>query len=75
MKRISFAAKKEFVLTFTAPEAGEYNLTLILICDSYLGCDEYEEFKLKVLENPDADDDHDEDKAGKEDEGAVEDEE
>jgi len=30
-------------MKFNAPEPGNYNLTLIFMCDSYLGCDEHEE--------------------------------
>ena len=52
-------------MKFTAPEAGEHNLTLIFVCDSYLGCDEvmfllffvdfcqYIEMKMKIMENLD----------------------
>lgn len=38
-------------MNFTAPEAGDYNLTLIFTCDSYLGCDDFEDLKITVLEN------------------------
>jgi len=53
IKRINFGAKLDFVMKFIAPEPGKYNLNLILYCDSYLGCDEFEELNITVLENPD----------------------
>ena len=40
IKRINFGVKLSFNMKFIAPEPGSYNLTLILVCDSYLGCDE-----------------------------------
>ena len=57
-------------MRFIAPsEPGNYELTLIFVCDSYLGCDEYETMKLNVLENPDlSDEDDEEDEEDDEDE-------
>lgn len=43
-------------MKFIAPEPGKYDLNLILYCDSYLGCDEFEELNITVLENPDLED-------------------
>ena len=44
IKRINFGEKLDFLMRFIAPEAGEYDLTLIFVCDSYLGCDEVHHF-------------------------------
>lgn len=36
-------------LEFTAPEnPGDYDLTLYVICDSYMGCDQEYEFNINV---------------------------
>ena len=40
-------------MQFIAPETGQHNLTLIFVCDSYLGCDEYIEMKMTILDNED----------------------
>lgn len=40
-------------LDFVAPEPGEYDYMLYLICDSYLGCDQEYELKLSVGEAAD----------------------
>ena len=53
LKKINFGAEYSFKMKFIAPEAGNYDFTLIFICDSYLGCEEYETMKVTVLENPD----------------------
>ena len=41
LKRVNLVQKEKVVLEFLAPEeAGDYNLTLFCICDSYMGCDQ-----------------------------------
>jgi len=41
LKRVALSRKESVMLEFLAPEeAGDYNLTLFCICDSYLGCDQ-----------------------------------
>ena len=41
-------------LNFTAPEvAGDYNLVLYLMCDSYLGSDQEYEFSISVIPGDD----------------------
>jgi pre-mRNA-splicing helicase BRR2 len=41
LKRVTLVQKEKVVLEFLAPEeAGDYNLTLFCICDSYMGCDQ-----------------------------------
>lgn len=50
LKRVSFASLKQKVgLEFLAPEdAGDYDLTLFLMSDSYLGCDQEYKVPLSV---------------------------
>lgn len=41
-------------LEFPAPDIpGDYNFTLYVVCDSYLGCDQEYEFNLNVIPNED----------------------
>lgn len=41
LKRVNLAHKQKVVLEFLAPEeAGDYNLTLFCMSDSYMGCDQ-----------------------------------
>ena len=40
LKRISFAQQAKAELRFLAPDAGTHELTIYLICDSYIGCDQ-----------------------------------
>jgi len=58
IKRITLVLNAKVKLDFVAPEAGEYNYTLYLMSDSYLGCDQEYEMPLTVAE---ADEDEDED--------------
>jgi pre-mRNA-splicing helicase BRR2 len=59
LKRVSFRAKQSFALEFLAPEqAGDYDLTLFCMCDSYLGCDQEMKLSLSVAA-ADSDDDND----------------
>lgn len=45
-------------LEFAAPSgAGERELQLLLICDSYMGCDQEYSLKLKVTDDDDGDED------------------
>jgi len=62
IKRISLVLKAKVKLDFVAPEAGEYNYTLYLMSDSYLGCDQEYELPLSVgaAEDDDVEDDDDE---------------
>lgn len=43
VKRITFERDFSSELKFEAPEEGNYNLVIYLICDSYLGCDQESE--------------------------------
>ena len=60
IKRITLQLKAKVKLEFVAPEAGEYNYTLYLMSDSYLGCDQEYELKLSVGEAESDDDDEEE---------------
>jgi len=46
IKRVNFSAKTKVELKFLAPNAGEHDLTLYCICDSYVGCDQVKIFWL-----------------------------
>ena len=49
IKRVSLQHKQKVMLEFMAPEeAGDYNLTLFCMSDSYLGCDQEYEVPLSV---------------------------
>ena len=50
IKRITLQLKAKVKLDFVAPEPGEYAYKLYLMSDSYLGCDQEYELKLKVGE-------------------------
>lgn len=50
IKRIALVRSAKVKLEFAAPETpGDYNLTLYLMCDSYLGSDQEFEFSLAVV--------------------------
>lgn len=61
LKRVSLLQKQKVLLEFIAPEeAGDYNLTLFCMSDSYLGCDQEYPIPLSVaVGESDADDDSD----------------
>jgi pre-mRNA-splicing helicase BRR2 len=53
VKKVQFlhGLKKDFSVELS--EEGDYNLSVFLICDSYLGCDnEIQDLKLKVISQP-----------------------
>lgn len=62
LKRISLQTTQQVMLEFLAPEeAGDYDLTLFCISDSYLGCDQEYSIPLSVaVGESDEDDDDDE---------------
>ncbi|CAD8200123.1 unnamed protein product [Paramecium pentaurelia] len=47
-KKVSFQQSIKVDLRFQAPEAGDYDLTIYAICDSYIGVDTTSQFQLKV---------------------------
>ena len=49
LKRVNLVQKQKVVLEFLAPEeAGDYDLTLFCMSDSYLGCDQEYSISLSV---------------------------
>ena len=61
VKRVVIPEKAKMKLDFVAPdEAGDYALTLYLMCDSYIGCDQEYEFSLSVAQGESDDDDDEE---------------
>lgn len=57
IKRIALQRKAKAKLEFIAPEeVGEKMLTLFLMCDSYLGCDQEFEIELKIAPGGDSED-------------------
>ena len=61
IKRITLQSKANVKLEFVAPDAGEYQYTLYLMSDSYLGCDQELELPLSVGEAEEDDDEEDDD--------------
>ncbi|KAG7347010.1 DEAD/DEAH box helicase domain protein [Nitzschia inconspicua] len=60
LKRVNLVQKQKVLLEFLAPEeAGDYNLTLFCMSDSYLGCDQEYSLNLSVAQGDDDDDDSD----------------
>lgn len=61
LKRVSLQHKQKVALEFLAPEeAGDYDLTLFCMSDSYLGCDQEYKIPLSVaVADSDSDDDSD----------------
>lgn len=61
LKRISLQTTQQVMLEFLAPEeAGDYDLTLFCMSDSYLGCDQEYSIPLSVAVGESDDDDDDE---------------
>ena len=49
LKRVNLRQKQKLTLEFLAPEeAGDYDLTLFCMSDSYLGCDQEYKIPLSV---------------------------
>ena len=54
LKRVNLVQKQKVMLEFLAPEeAGDYNLTLFCMSDSYLGCDQEYSVSLSVAQGDD----------------------
>ena len=64
IKRITLLLKAKVKLEFVAPDAGEYNYTLYLMSDSYLGCDQELELPLSVGEAEEEESDEEDDEDG-----------
>ncbi|MCJ1427973.1 DEIH-box ATPase [Sticta canariensis] len=62
IKRVTTVGRKlEVRLEFAVPTAGEHDLTLYLMSDSYMGVDQDPGFKIVAAEGMDEDEDEDED--------------
>eukprot|EP00607_Mallomonas_marina_P009084 CAMPEP_0182419832 /NCGR_PEP_ID=MMETSP1167-20130531/4187_1 /TAXON_ID=2988 /ORGANISM="Mallomonas Sp, Strain CCMP3275" /LENGTH=663 /DNA_ID=CAMNT_0024594943 /DNA_START=1322 /DNA_END=3313 /DNA_ORIENTATION=- len=60
IKRLVLGKNAKAKLEFSVPEdPGDYTLTLYLMCDSYLGCDQ--EYEIEMCVVPDNDEDEEED--------------
>ncbi|KAI9758811.1 MAG: hypothetical protein M4579_002825 [Chaenotheca gracillima] len=59
IKRVTVLRKLEMKLEFVVAEAGEHNLNLYLMCDSYVGVDQDPSFKVVAAEGMDEDDEED----------------
>eukprot|EP00541_Cyclophora_tenuis_P011319 CAMPEP_0116579046 /NCGR_PEP_ID=MMETSP0397-20121206/22045_1 /TAXON_ID=216820 /ORGANISM="Cyclophora tenuis, Strain ECT3854" /LENGTH=383 /DNA_ID=CAMNT_0004108505 /DNA_START=1 /DNA_END=1152 /DNA_ORIENTATION=- len=69
LKRVSLQLESKVVLEFLAPEeAGDHNLTLFCMSDSYLGCDQEHAIPISVSPGDDDDDDDDDDDEDDDDE-------
>ncbi|KAJ1503063.1 hypothetical protein HMI54_008444 [Coelomomyces lativittatus] len=55
IKRVTLMRELSTRLEFVVPKEGKYQLTLYLMCDSYLGCDQEYEFQVNVVPNEDED--------------------
>ncbi|KAF9914159.1 DEIH-box ATPase [Lobosporangium transversale] len=61
IKRITLQRRLKVKLTFVCPQAGEQTFKLYTMCDSFLGCDQEIDMKLKVGEGEDSDEEEEED--------------
>ncbi len=61
IKRVTIGKKLETRLEFVPTRVGEQELTLYLMCDSYVGVDQDPTFKITAAEGMEEDDDEDED--------------
>ncbi|TWU78025.1 DEIH-box ATPase [Metarhizium rileyi] len=57
IKRVTIGRELNVKLEYTVPEAGEYNLKLFLMSDSYVGVDQERDFTVTATEGMDVDDD------------------
>ena len=61
IKRVALAKNARATLQFVAPDAGEHQLTLYAVCDSYMGADQEYDLPIKVGEALEGSDDSDSD--------------
>jgi len=57
IKRVNFPKNFKVDLKVTSPDEGNHELSVYLISDSYIGCDQSEKFKVEVRPNPNKDGD------------------
>ncbi|KHN94498.1 Sec63 domain protein [Metarhizium album ARSEF 1941] len=60
IKRVTIGRELNVKLEYTVPAAGEHNLKLFLMSDSYVGVDQEREFTVTAAEGMDVDDEDDE---------------
>lgn len=60
IKRVTVGRRLEVRLEFTVPTAGEHDLTLYLMSDSYMGVDQDPGFKIVAAEGMDEDEEEEE---------------
>jgi pre-mRNA-splicing helicase BRR2 len=60
IKRVTIGRKLGTRLEFIVPTPGDHELSLYLMCDSYVGVDQEQQFKVTVAEAMDEDSDEDE---------------
>ncbi|KAF2674669.1 Sec63-domain-containing protein [Microthyrium microscopicum] len=60
LKRVMIGRKLQTKLEYVVPTAGEQELTLYLMSDSYVGVDQVQTFKVNVAEGEDDDDEEEE---------------
>ena len=60
IKRVTIGRTLNLRLEFTVPTAGDHDLKLFLMSDSYVGVDQDPSFKVKVAEGMDEDDEEEE---------------
>ena len=61
IKRVTIGRELSVRLEYTVPAAGEHNLKLLLMSDSYVGVDQEREFKVTAGEGMDVDSDEEDD--------------
>ncbi len=61
IKRITIGRKLNLRLEYIVPTAGEHDLKLFLMCDSYVGVDQDPSFKVKVAEGEEDEEDEEDD--------------
>lgn len=68
IKRVTIGRSLKVKLEFTVPTAGDHELKLFLMSDSYVGVDQEPSFSVTVAEGMDVDEDEDEDEDEEDDE-------
>ena len=72
IKRVTIGRKLDLKLEFIPQKAGEQELKLYLMCDSYVGVDQDPKFKINAVEGMEEDEEGEEDEGDEGDEGVEE---
>ena len=67
IKRVTVGRSLKTKLEYVVPDAGKHELTLYLICDSYIGVDQAPTFEVDVAEGMDEDEEEEDDDEDEED--------